>query len=58
LVQGLHGIEGDGDVYRPENIKEFTHFVLSQTEGKGVHFMMADGVSTNYLLKQNRIFKM
>lgn len=40
---GLHGIEGDGDVYRPENIKEFTQFVLSQTEGKGVHFMMADG---------------
>jgi cap1 methyltransferase len=56
LVQGLHGIEGDGDVYRPENIKEFTHFVLSQTEGKGVHFMMADGVSTNHFLKQNRIF--
>ena len=39
-------------MYRPENIKEFTQFVLSQTEGKGVHFMMADGVSLNYQFKK------
>ena len=41
------GIDGDGDVYNPENIREFKRFVLSQTEGKGVAFMMADGVRMN-----------
>lgn len=38
------GVEGDGDVYNPGNIREFKRFVISQTEGKGVAFMMADGV--------------
>jgi cap1 methyltransferase len=27
----------------PENISAFTDFVLSQTDGLGVHFAMADG---------------
>lgn len=38
------GVEGDGDIYNQENIREFKRFVLAQTEDKGVHFMMADGV--------------
>ena len=42
--QGVGGIDGDGDVYNPKNIREFQRFVFAQTEGKGVHFMMADGV--------------
>ena len=39
----MGGKEGDGDVFREDNFLEFKKFVLSQTEGKGVHFMMADG---------------
>jgi cap1 methyltransferase len=38
-------LDGDGDVTRTENIKEFKNFVLSSTNNKGIHFMMADGVS-------------
>lgn len=37
--------ESDGNIYRPENIDSFRQFVLDNTEGKGVHFFMADGVS-------------
>lgn len=40
---GVNGYEGDGDVYVPENLREFRHFVLETTEDKGVHFVMADG---------------
>ena len=43
---GVNGVEGDGDVYKSENILEFKRFVFSQTEGRGVHLMMADGVSS------------
>ncbi|XP_046632106.1 cap-specific mRNA (nucleoside-2'-O-)-methyltransferase 1-like isoform X1 [Daphnia pulicaria] len=39
---GVGGVEGNGDVYNPENIREFQRFVMAQT-GEGVHFMMADG---------------
>ena len=42
---GVGGLEGDGDVYKPENLREFRQFVLNSTDGKGVHFVMADGVS-------------
>lgn len=45
LSAGINGLDGDGDVYNTNNIKEFQRFVFAQTEGKGVHFMMADGVS-------------
>ncbi len=38
-------MNGDGDITNPENLKEFEKFVLSSTNGKGVHFVMADGVS-------------
>ncbi|CAL1265972.1 unnamed protein product [Larinioides sclopetarius] len=38
-----YGEDGDGDIYSPRNLKSFQKFVRSNTEGKGVHFMMADG---------------
>jgi cap1 methyltransferase len=41
----LTGPKGDGNVYDPENVKDFEAFVLENTQGHGVHFMMADGVS-------------
>ncbi|XP_063161020.1 cap-specific mRNA (nucleoside-2'-O-)-methyltransferase 1 isoform X2 [Candoia aspera] len=40
---GEGGVEGDGDITRPENISAFQHFVLDSTDQKGVHFLMADG---------------
>lgn len=41
---GEGGIDGDGDITRPENITAFRNFVLDNTDHKGVHFLMADGV--------------
>uniref|UniRef100_A0A452FYI8 Cap-specific mRNA (nucleoside-2'-O-)-methyltransferase 1 n=1 Tax=Capra hircus TaxID=9925 RepID=A0A452FYI8_CAPHI len=40
---GEGGIDGDGDITRPENINAFRNFVLDNTDHKGVHFLMADG---------------
>ncbi|XP_077138110.1 cap-specific mRNA (nucleoside-2'-O-)-methyltransferase 1 [Ranitomeya variabilis] len=40
---GEGGVDGDGDVTRPENITAFRNFVMDNTDHKGVHFMMADG---------------
>uniref|UniRef100_A0A8C1AYN5 Cap-specific mRNA (nucleoside-2'-O-)-methyltransferase 1 n=2 Tax=Cyprinus carpio TaxID=7962 RepID=A0A8C1AYN5_CYPCA len=40
---GEGGIDGDGDITRPENITAFRNFVLDSTEGRGLHFLMADG---------------
>ncbi|XP_078062784.1 cap-specific mRNA (nucleoside-2'-O-)-methyltransferase 1-like, partial [Mustelus asterias] len=40
---GEGGVDGDGDITRPENISEFRRFVLENTDWKGVHFLMADG---------------
>lgn len=40
---GEGGVDGDGDITRPENITAFRNFVLDNTDHKGVHFMMADG---------------
>ncbi|XP_072298705.1 cap-specific mRNA (nucleoside-2'-O-)-methyltransferase 1 [Eucyclogobius newberryi] len=40
---GEGGINGDGDITRPENMNAFRNFVLESTEGKGLHFLMADG---------------
>lgn len=40
---GVNGIEGDGNIYVSENLREFRRFVLENTEDKGVHFVMADG---------------
>ncbi|KAL8619662.1 hypothetical protein ACOMHN_019717 [Nucella lapillus] len=40
---GVGGVEGDGDIFRPENQEAFIQFVYKNTDGKGVHFCMADG---------------
>ncbi|XP_069744246.1 cap-specific mRNA (nucleoside-2'-O-)-methyltransferase 1-like [Narcine bancroftii] len=40
---GEGGVDGDGDITRPENIREFRRFVLENTDNVGVHFLMADG---------------
>jgi hypothetical protein len=32
---GVNGREGDGDVFKEENIKAFKKFVLDNTDGKG-----------------------
>lgn len=41
---GVGGYDGDGDITNPENIEEFQSYVHQQTDGIGVHFVMADGV--------------
>lgn len=41
---GVGGIDGDGDVFKTENIDEFQRYVLYCTRRQGVHIMMADGV--------------
>ncbi|KAJ8274745.1 hypothetical protein COCON_G00093700 [Conger conger] len=40
---GEGGVDGDGDITRPENISAFRNFVLESTERRGLHFLMADG---------------
>lgn len=40
---GVGGIEGDGDIFKPENQEEFIKFVKENTDNKGVYFVMADG---------------
>ncbi|XP_029281805.1 cap-specific mRNA (nucleoside-2'-O-)-methyltransferase 1 [Cottoperca gobio] len=40
---GEGGVDGDGDITRPENMTAFRNFVLESTEGRGLHFLMADG---------------
>ena len=35
----------DGDIYNEDNLIEFRRHVLELTDDKGVHFVMADGVS-------------
>ena len=42
---GVGGYSGDGDITRPDNQSAFQDYVMEQTEEKGVHFVMADGVS-------------
>ncbi|CAG2235351.1 CMTR1 [Mytilus edulis] len=37
------GAEGDGDIFNPDNQAAFIQFVKENTDGKGVHFVMADG---------------
>ena len=43
-VPGEGGVDGDGDITRPENVTAFRNFVLESTERRGLHFLMADGV--------------
>ncbi|RWS18681.1 hypothetical protein B4U80_04626, partial [Leptotrombidium deliense] len=40
---GVDGINGNGNIYIPQNLVEFRDFVLCNTNKKGVHFVMADG---------------
>ncbi|XP_066558976.1 cap-specific mRNA (nucleoside-2'-O-)-methyltransferase 1 isoform X2 [Amia ocellicauda] len=40
---GEGGVDGDGDITRPENISAFRNFVMESTERRGLHFLMADG---------------
>ncbi|XP_028996841.1 cap-specific mRNA (nucleoside-2'-O-)-methyltransferase 1 [Betta splendens] len=40
---GEGGVDGDGDITRPENVTAFRNFVLESTERRGLHFLMADG---------------
>lgn len=44
VPSGEGGVDGDGDITRPENINAFRNFILDNTDRKGVHFLMADGV--------------
>lgn len=37
-------MDGDGDITRPENVTAFRNFVLENTERRGLHGLMADGV--------------
>ena len=41
------GVHDDGDIFNEENLVEFRRFVMEATDNKGVHFVMADGVSKN-----------
>ena len=43
---GVNGYDGDGDITKPENLVAFQEYVMEQTEGNGVHFVMGDGVSS------------
>ncbi|XP_028295572.1 cap-specific mRNA (nucleoside-2'-O-)-methyltransferase 1 [Gouania willdenowi] len=40
---GEGGVDGDGDITRPENMTAFRNFVMESTERQGLHFLMADG---------------
>ena len=46
---GVDGYNGDGDITRLDNLQEFQSYVLKQSEDNGVHFVMADGVSNQYI---------
>lgn len=47
----MGGIEGDGDIFNPQNQAEFVKFVKDNTDGKGVYFVMADGVGVQIVFK-------
>lgn len=38
-----YGPKDNGDVYDPKNQRGFRDLIMEDTEGKGIHFMMADG---------------
>uniref|UniRef100_A0A3Q2NN56 Cap-specific mRNA (nucleoside-2'-O-)-methyltransferase 1 n=1 Tax=Fundulus heteroclitus TaxID=8078 RepID=A0A3Q2NN56_FUNHE len=40
---GEGGVDGDGDITRPENVTAFRNFVMESTDRRGLHFLMADG---------------
>lgn len=53
--QPLYGAMDDGNVCCPENIKHFSEKVLHETENKGVHFMMSDGVQFFISVNKNSV---
>ena len=48
-IVGVGGYDGDGDITKPDNLSAFKEYVMMQTEGKGVHFVMGDGVSLSLI---------
>ena len=44
LFLGVGGYDGDGDIFREDNLTEFRNFVVENSDMRGVHFVMADGV--------------
>lgn len=46
VFEGVNGYAGDGDITKTENIEAFRDYVLECTGDLGVHFVMADGVSS------------
>ena len=48
VCTGAGGINGDGDITKPENLTAFREYVMEHTGHMGVHFVMGDGVSTPY----------
>lgn len=39
----FYGSKGDGNIFDPENLASLKDHVMTQTDEKGVHFLMADG---------------
>lgn len=38
-----YGKDDDGDIYKPQNLKAFHEHIMKRTNGRGTHFVMADG---------------
>lgn len=36
-------MDGDGNIFNDANTKAFQQYVMKNTDGQGVHFVMADG---------------
>ncbi|MEQ2183447.1 Cap-specific mRNA (nucleoside-2'-O-)-methyltransferase 1 [Goodea atripinnis] len=47
---GEGGVDGDGDITRPENVTAFRNFVMENTDRRGLHFLMADGENIQEIL--------
>lgn len=43
----FYGANGDGDITKWSNLSAFSRFIIDNTGGKGVHVVMADGVSVS-----------
>lgn len=49
VTSGVGGQDGDGDIFKEDNLETFKNFVLESTDGQGCHFVMGDGVSKEYM---------
>ena len=57
VCTGVGGYDGDGDITKPDNLVAFQNYVLEQTEGNGVHFVMGDGVRMyRYAMVASRVY--